>query len=169
LTQARLEHAGAHRDDLRQIRLLAEDAQEHLARATQMSGDSYSLPSLVLGARMLDYAGMKYLYALDIASYFATLGKNPTHDDVYFYFGWQTSSRNHSRIDDLMDEISELKELYKRAWQTEYQDYRLASALGRWDAEYEYWRRMQTRFWDLLHTHKDKDALPSLEELRSRS
>jgi hexosaminidase len=169
LTQARLEHAGAHRDDLRQIRLLAEDAQEHLARATQMSGDSYSLPSLVLGARMLDYAGMKYLYALDIASYFATLGKNPTHDDVYFYFGWQTSSRNHSRIDDLMDEISELKELYKRAWQTEYQDYRLASALGRWDAEYEYWRRMQTRFWDLLNTHKDKDALPSLEELRSRS
>jgi hypothetical protein len=38
--------------------------------------------------------------------------------------------------------------------------------MGRWNAEYEYWRRLQTRLWDVLHGFKDGDTLPTLEELR---
>jgi hypothetical protein len=67
---------------------------------------------------------------------------------------------------DLMDEISDLRGVYRSEWRSEYTDHRLQSVLGRWDAEYEYWRRLQTRLWDVLHDFKDGDTLPTLEEFR---
>jgi hypothetical protein len=168
LTPARLERLAARLESLREVRLLAEEGQEHLSRALDLKEDSYSLPSLMLGARLLDYAGMKYIYALEMAGYFRTLGRHPSREDVQFYLGWESSARNHGRIMDLMDEISDLREVYRSAWLSEYTSHRLGSVLGRWDAEYEYWRRLQTRLWDLLHGFKDGDTLPDLEELRPR-
>jgi hypothetical protein len=168
LTPGRLEHLASQRDSFREIRLLAEEAEEHLDRALVLKQDGYSLPSLMLGARMLDYAGMKYIYALDLAGFFKTLGSHPSRADVQFYLGWESSARNHGRIMDLMDEISDLRGKYRSAWLAEYTDHRLQSVLGRWDAEYEYWRRLQTRLWDLIHSFKDGDMLPDLEQLRPR-
>jgi len=166
LTAERLARLAAHRESFRNIRLLAEDAEEHLARALSLKEDDYSIPGLLVGARMLDYAGMKYIYALEIAGYFNTLGSHPSRADVQFYLGWESSARNHGRIMDLMDEISDLREVYRSAWLSEYTDHRLGSVMGRWNAEYEYWRRLQTRLWDVLHAFKDGDTLPTLEELR---
>ena len=168
LTQERLERLAAHRESFRNIRLLAEDAEEHLAHAVSLKEDSYSIPSLLLGARMLDYGGMKYIYSLEMAGYFKSLGSHPSHADVQFYLGWESSARNHGRIMDMMDEISDLREVYRSAWLSEYTDHRLGSVMGRWNAEYEYWRRLQTRMWDVLHVFKDGDTLPTLEELRPR-
>jgi len=168
LTQARLERLAAHQESLRNVRLLAEDAEEHLVHALSMHEDTYSLPSLLVSARMLDYAGMRYIYSLEMASYFKTLGAHPSRADVQFYVGWESSSRNHSRIMDLMDEISDLREGYRSAWLSEYTDHRLGSVMGRWNGEYEYWRRLQTRMWDALHGFKDGDTMPALEELRPR-
>lgn len=36
------------------------------------------------------------------------------------------------------------------------------------DAEHEYWRRLQTRLWDLIRPVRDGDTLPDLEQLRPR-
>ena len=168
LTPARLNRLAPHLASLAQIRLLAEEAEEHLDRALTLKEDTYSLPSLVVAARLLDYAGMKYIYALEMAGYFKTLGRRPSRNDVQFYLGWEASARNHGRIMDLMDEISDLRGVYRSAWLAEYTDHRLRSVLGRWDAEYEYWRRLQTRLWDVIHGFKDGDTLPDLEELRPR-
>jgi len=168
LAPARLERLSSQKDSLRKIRLLAEEAEEYISRAQGPHGDSYSLPSLLVAARMLDYAGMKYLYALEMAGYFQTMGAHPTHADIQFYVGWESSSRNHSRIMDLMDEVSDLQEAYRTAWLNEYTNHRLRSVMGRWNAEYEYWRRLQVRMWDVLHAFKDGDTLPSIEELRPR-
>lgn len=168
LTPARLERLAPEEQSLREIRLLAEQAEVHLMRALAIRPDTESLPSLLVDARMLDYAGMKYIYALEIAGFFKTLGSHPSHADVQFYLGWEASARNHGRIMDLMDEISDLRGAYRSAWLAEYTDHRLRSVLGRWDAEYEYWRRFQTRLWDVIHTFKDGDTLPGLEELRPR-
>jgi len=167
LTPERLARLAPHRESFRNIRLLAEDAEGHLAHALSLQQDVYSIPSLVIAARMLDYAGMKYIYALEMAGYFNTLGSHPSRADVQFYLGWESSARNHGRIMDMMDEISDLRELYRSAWMSEYTDHRLGSVMGRWNAEYEYWRRLQTRLWDVLHGfQKDGDTLPALEELR---
>ncbi len=161
-----LARARAHREDLRSARLLAEEACEHIAAALAVRADSYSVPSLLIGARLIDYAGMKYLYAVEIADIFDKLGSNPARADVSFWIGTQASARNHGRMGDLMDQIGELKEQYRQAWSAQYTPYRLATAMGRFDAEYEYWRRLQSRLWELRRTFKDRDALPPLESLR---
>ena len=49
------------------------------------------------------------------AGYFKTLGEHPSCADVQFYIGWESSARNHGRIMDLMDEISDLREAASEA------------------------------------------------------
>jgi len=65
-----------------------------------------------------------------------------------------------------MDLITELKDLYKHEWEAEYTPYRLGSALGRFDAEYEYWRRFQARLWELRRGFRPGTPLPPLDSLR---
>lgn len=150
--------------ELRTARLKAEDAQERLQGA--VVSDPESLSSLLLGARLLDYAGMKFIYAAEIAAFYEKLGPTATRADLSFWLGREAATRNHSRVGDLMDLITELREIYRTQWKAEYTSYRLGSAIGRFDAEYEYWRRFQARIWELSATHEEGTPLPPLESLR---
>jgi hexosaminidase len=166
LTAATMERSRSNIEKLKAARLASEDAQEHLYRALKTSGDTYSLPSLLFGARLIDYAGMKYLYSLEISEVYAKITKQSTNADVEFWLNRQASARNHGRMDDLMDTITELREIYKGLWLAEYTPYRLGSALGRFDGEFEYWRKLQARFWEVEQTYKPGNAIPPLNELR---
>lgn len=168
LEPARLENAAAHREQLRQARLRAEDAMESLMRATEAAPGEYTLPSLQLAAGMLDYLGMKHLYAVDIADYFRRAGPKPGSKEIWLYLELETSFQDHGHIADLMDSITSLKEDYEQAWNQEWRRYRLGSALGRWDAEYEYWRSLQARIQDFTRRHKEGDTLPPLESFRPK-
>jgi hexosaminidase len=161
----RLAHARAHFAELRRARLAAEDAQEQIARALELGGDPSTIASLRLGARLLDYAGQKFIYAVEIADAFGKLGPSSTREDVSFWLGRGASARNHGRAADLMDGITELRTEYRQAWLEEYTPYRLGAALGRFDAEYEYWRRVQARIWEMQRTFK-AGTPPALEALR---
>ena len=154
----------AHAEHLRKARLLAESAQERLQSVAARYRES--LASFLFGARLLDYAGMKFLYAAEIADNYAKLGPSPTRADLSFWLGRQAGDRNHSRASDLMDLITELREIYRQQWQAEYTPYRLRSALGRFDAEYEYWRRFQAKLWEFRRTYKAGSPLPPLDSLR---
>jgi hypothetical protein len=162
---ARLKRAQGNLAALREERLLAEDAEERLQHALASTRDTYSLPSLLVAARMLDYAGMKYLYAGEMAGFFESARKIPSRSDVGF-LARQTSVADHGRIADLLDAITTTRELYQSAWHDEYTDYRLGVELGRWQMEYEYWSHMQMRLEDVFSSFKPGDTLPSLEELR---
>lgn len=159
-----LARARAHRDQLREARLRAEDAQELLQSAAERHPET--LASLLVGARLLDYAGMKFLYAAEIADNYSRLDASATRQDVSFWLGREADSRNHSRMGDLMDLIAELRDLYRQQWEAEYTAYRLGAALGRFDAELEYWRRLQARFWELRRAFRPGTPLPPLESLR---
>jgi hypothetical protein len=166
-TPAALKHSAEHREDLRQTRLLAEDAEEHLLRALARGADPAALNSLLIGSRLLDYAGMKFQYAVEISERWRDLGPHPTGDQFWVLFESEVTTSDHARLADLMDAISELREPYRNAWLQEYMPYRLASALGRWDAEYEYWRRLQARFRAFLASYPSGEPLPSLEAVIS--
>ena len=64
-----------------------------------------------------------------------------------------------------MDTITELRAAYRSEWLAQYTPYRLESALGRWDAEFEYWRRLQARLEAFSQSSREGDALPSLESI----
>ena len=149
-----VERYRSHVEEFRRARLDAEDAQDHLYAAMEASHDSYSLPSLLLGARLIDYAGMKFLYAVEIADVLTKVNSSSTREDVSFWLGTQAADRNHGRMGDLMDTITELRDIYRTMWLAEYTPYRLGSVLGRFDAEFEYWRKLQARTWEAERTYK---------------
>jgi hypothetical protein len=47
----------------------------------------------------------------------------------------------------------------------EYTPYRMGSALGRWDAEYQYWRGVHDRLRHFNDTTHEGDVLPSLDQV----
>jgi hypothetical protein len=160
---AHLARATAHRENFRQTRLLAESAGEHLSRAIELVPDPSTLSDLLLQARMLDYAGMKHLYAADMADFWREMGAHPKQEQLRFYLLTESSTHNHSRIQDLMDSSGDLREAFRAAWLESYTPYRLGSVLGKWDAEFQYWWKLIRRFRDYAESYREGEALRPLE------
>jgi len=159
----RLQRSAAHRDDLREVRMLAENAQTRLYAALQSGGDPESLRSLLFGARILDYAAFRYLNALEISERWRQIAAD-FHPDLFWHeFDSEVIYQSHSRLVDLMDAITSLREMYRQLWLAEYTPYRLGTTIGRFDAEYEYWRRLQSRFRNVALGLSRKTSLPPLD------
>lgn len=154
---------------LHESRLAAEDAIEALVSARAHAStafDTEDSDSLLLAARMLDYTGMKFLYAVEIAGLFDGLGDHPSMADVR-YVKRETAARNHSRVGDLLDLSAELEQQYRAEWLKQYKPYRLQTALVRWQAEELYWRRMQASIWTVSADFKDGDPRPTLAQVQA--
>ena len=156
----------AHRQDFHQSRMRAEEAEEHLLRAQAAGADPALVNSLLLESRLLDYAGLKFLNTIEIGELWQRMGpRRPNGEQWWNEFESQVTYQDHSRLVDLMDAITELRPLYRADWLAEYTPYRLASALGRWDAEDQYWRSVQARLqWFSDSTHEG-DPLPPIQKL----
>jgi hypothetical protein len=128
LTPGRLEHLAFQREPFRKIRLLAEEAEEHLNRGLISPGISRHW------------------------------GGRPSHADVQFYLGWESSARNHGRIMDLMDEVSDLRGTCRSAWLVEYTDNLLQSVLGQWARRISILAPPTDAPVDLIHSFKDGDT-----------
>ena len=163
-----LERLETRQEDLRKGRLLAESAQERLQRALRKGGDATTLNSFLLAARMFDYLGMKNLYAVEFARYFRELKRNPSPDLIGLYLRHQMAAQNHGMLGDLMDSITGLRELYRKAWLEESTSYRLGTALARWDAECKYWKDMQDRVSEVARKYRKGEAFPSIDSIRPR-
>ena len=164
-TAASLKRSSEHLDDLRQARLVAEEAEEDLDRALEMGADATGLDSLRLGARLVDYAGMKFLYAVEIRDRWRALGPHPSPASLDSEFVSLVASQQHGRLVDLMDILTQLRPLYQQAWLAEYTPYRLGEALARWDIECQHWVRVQTRLEAFLSRYREGQPLPVLESL----
>jgi hexosaminidase len=151
---------------LRQTRLLAEEAETRLYHALASGADPTTLNSLLVGARLLDYTGQKFQTPPELVDLWKRIGTTrPDADKWWNEWESQVVYQDHSRIVDLMDALMELRPLYRAEWLDEYSPYRLASALGKWDAEYEYWRRFQQRLQQFSDSSHEGDVLPPLEKL----
>lgn len=161
---ATLKECSDNQEALHQTRLLAEDAEERLDRALAAGADAASVSSLLVVSRMLDYAGQKFETGPELVAMWKRLGPKRPQDQTWWNeWDSQVTYQDHSRIVDLMDAISELREQYRQEWLAEYTPYRLVSALGRWDAEYEFWRQLQVRLIRFSESSKQGDALPPFE------
>jgi len=148
-------------------RLSAESARELLFEAATLSPSveaADDIRSLSLAARMLDYTGMKFLYAVEIAQGLDSLAEQPTTADIH-YLRRESAARNHSRIDDLLDISGELQQQYRDEWLKQYKPYRLQTALTRWQAEQLYWQHFQASFWTVERNFKEGDARPTLAQV----
>jgi len=161
---ATLKQSTDHLADLRQTRLLAEDAETRLEHAISEGGDRTILECLLVGSRLLDYAGERFQTAPELETLWRNLGPSRPKDEAWWN-NWesQVTYQDHSRIIDLMDAITELRPQYRAAWLDEYTAYRLDSALTRWEAEALYWRALQERLLTFSEKSHEGQSLPPLE------
>ncbi len=157
---------GKH-EELHQARMQAEDALEHFYAVKASAPQARAIDSFIVGAQMIDLAGMKFQYAGEIAEAWKTLPPHPTREQLMDVLAQGISNETHSRTMDMMDGLTETKLAYKAAWLEQYTPYRLGTALGRWDAEYEFWRRAQANFEMLRTGFKTGDSLPTLQQITS--
>ncbi|MBB5057910.1 hypothetical protein HDF16_002616 [Granulicella aggregans] len=162
-----LDRAKKNSKALRDARLAAEEAIEALVPADSQSAsadDKSDVESLLLAARMIDYTGMKFLYAAEIAELFDGLNDHPSVDDMH-YLKRETTARNHSRVGDLLDLSAELQQQYRAEWLKQYKPYRLQTAVVRWEAEELYWRHLQASLWTVVADFKQGDPRPTLAQV----
>ncbi len=154
----------AHREDLHQARIHAEQAETFLFRAKQLGADPTTINSLMIGSQLLDYAGQKFQTALDLSDLWSKMGpKRPSSERWWNEWESQVTHYDHSFVVDLMDRITGLRPAYRDEWLAEYAPYRLGSALGRWDAEYQYWRGVHGKLREFNDITHEGDPLPPLE------
>ena len=160
-----LKRSQANRQDLHQARLDAEDAEEKFDQALAAGGDPATLADFRLQARRIDFAAMKFLYAVEMDGFWQKLGPRPKKKDVEFLLFAEINEQNHTRFEDLLDTVTELKEDYRDAWLREYTPYRLGTALGKWQSEFEFWWTFDRRLARFAAHFHDGDALPPLASL----
>jgi hypothetical protein len=154
-----------HREDLRNLRLNAENAEADFL-AAQSSGANVG--TFLFGSRVLDYAGMRGLYALEIEDLWAKQQRANGSDSELWELLSSSFSRTHGRVGDLLDSLSLLIPDYRANWLAEYTPYRLETALLRWNMEDRYWWRAQTAFDEFHESYRKGTALPPLQVLIGR-
>jgi len=154
----------AHREDLHETRINAEQAETALFHARSMGADSETVNSLMIGSELLDYAGEKFQTPLDLTAIWRKFG-GTRPDAERWWNDWesQVTHYDHSYVTDLMDRIKGLEPAYRAEWLEEYTPYRLGAALGRWDAEYQYWRAVHETLRHFNESTHSGDALPPLD------
>jgi hypothetical protein len=156
----------AHQEDLHQARMHAEQAETALIHAMSLGADHETVDSLLIGSELLDYAGEKFQTPLDLTAIWDKVGGvRPNAERWWNEWESQVTHYDHSGVTDLMDRITDLKTAYRAEWLQEYTSYRLASALGRWDAEYQYWRGVHEKMRHFNAITHAGDPLQPLNEV----
>ena len=127
----------------RDVRVLAESAMVLVAQARQAarSGlrETDALESLEMGARRMDFIGMKFELSDEISRFYThaydtvQVGGNPGHD-----LGEITSNIN-ARAQDLRDGYVLGRELYEKSWLAQNKPYWLYNVLERYDLAAQLW------------------------------
>jgi hexosaminidase len=164
-TARSLKRTAEHRKELRNVRLAAEDAQVHAARAMKAGAGEDTFKSALAGSRLLDYAAFRFLNAFEIDERWRELQPGFTREAFWNEFDSEVIYTSHGRTQDMMDAIANLRPLYREAWLIEYTPYRLGTALGRFDAEYQLWRTVQDRLRVFTRDLPEKGRLPSLQSV----
>lgn len=119
-----------------------------------------ALAALELGARRMDFIGMKFQFADDIRNAYAhaadTTVKNGTRElgDV---------SGANGRLQDLRDGYGLTRELYQAAWLRENRPYWLQNVLTRYDMAMQLWIGRAERFAAARSEMSRTKKLPSFE------
>jgi len=163
LTPAKQKMIESNKDNLHNGRIAVQDARIYFMEALKAGKDPATFTAFLAGAKMLDFIGLKYLYAGEIGNFWKHLSENPNRADFTLLLSREIRAKYHSRISDMLDITLETKDIFLKAWNNEYEQYRIGWAVGRFDAEFQFWMR----FWRALEqiTYKEGEKLPPLESL----
>ncbi len=124
------------------------------ARATGKLTNAEALDAMQLGARRIDFVGLKFESANECATLYsraqALAGDKTRWSEVENMI--ETIGSNNGRIQDIRDGYTQLGELYRQAWLRDYRPYWLANNQARYDRAAQLWVGRGDD-WDLVAQH----------------
>lgn len=147
-----------------ELRLLAEQALTLVSEARrQKLREVDALDALELGARRVDFIGMKFQLADEVPRLYAiACGMFPAKPT---YMNIMDITSMNGRLQDLRDGYSLLRDLYEAAWRKENRPYWLHNVLARYDLATQLWISRADRVEDAWRSAKRLGKLPSPEQL----
>jgi hexosaminidase len=145
----------------------AEQAIVLVAQARQANPDlreQDALTALDLGARRIDFIGMKFQLAQEILDAYAAAQqrpRDPQHDRETSNMLDEISSMN-GRCQDLRDGYSALREEYAQVWRSENRPYWLPNVQVRYDLAIQLWQSRGNQFLMALDDYYNQRPLPPL-------
>ena len=154
------------RPGLRQLRIQAESALVLIAQAKAQQPDlreQAALEAMEVGARRLDFIGMKFQFAEEIAQMYARAStpiNAQTSNDLN-----DINSPLNGRIGDLKEGYVLGRELYEHAWGNENRPTYLGNLTNRYDAAAQLWIERSDRIRGAMAQYRRNKTLPRMEDL----
>ena len=154
------------RPGLKALRIQAESALVLIAQAKAMQPDlrePAALEAMEVGARRLDFIGMKFQFAEEIAQMYARASTpiNPqTSEDLN-----DIASPLNGRIGDLKEGYVLGREVYEHAWGNENRPTYLGNLTNRYDAAAQLWIERSDKIRAAMQQFRRSKTLPPMEEL----
>ena len=132
------------RPALHDVRILAESALVNVEKAQRLQPklrEADALAAMELGARRVDFIGMKFQFADEISAMYARAAASDTSRDGRTNAGRELSdiSGINGRTQDLRDGYALARELYDKAWGHENKPYWEGNVLARYDKATQLW------------------------------
>jgi hexosaminidase len=159
-----INNARTNADRIKEKRLAVEEAQEKVARnGNQARRNRENLDALTFAARRLDHLGRRY----EVMQKFSD-----QYWDAYLNLGDRTKVRRlryysgaiYNNLREMAEELSILKEGYRKQWLAENRPYWLESVLARYDQMVSIWLTKSREMDEALRKYDATSTLPSPEE-----
>ena len=150
-------------------RALTLVAEARAAAKLENSGleNPEALDALELGARRIDFVGLKFQAADEIIALYnqaRVLAADKSRGDEVSEM-LETIGSNNGRLEDMRDGYALLRDLYQQAWLRDNRPYWLQNNLARYDAAAQLWVGRSAQ-WDQVVQHWwDTHTLPAPEEV----
>jgi hypothetical protein len=125
-----------------------------------------ALLAMELGARRIDFIGMKFQLAAEIGSNYAkayAMKDDKSHSTATHELLYSISSMN-GRCQDLRDGYGMLKDLYAASWLAENRPYWLGNVLVRYDLQMQLWQRRGEDLDAIIDAWDNNGYLPTAHE-----
>ncbi len=152
-----------------ELRMHAERALTLIAAAREQSAlqERDALDAMDMGARRLDFIGLKFQIADEISTMYRALYANRADPQTQHTIGnqlWIISGVN-GRCQDLRDGYNYTKDEFRDLWLRENRPYALGNVLTRYELATQLWITRGDRFQAASQQWHSKNTLPTPEEL----
>src|SRR3989440_3648428 len=156
--------ARTNNEKIKQMRLSVEDAQESLGRIEPRARRNRSmLPALIFAAQRFDHLGRRMQLVLKFSDQYwdayLNLGDRAKARKLRYYYG-----AIYNNLREMAEELSILKEDYRRQWLAENRPYWLESVLARYDQMTSMWLGKSRQMDEVMRKYEATSILPNPEE-----
>src|ERR1041385_6477203 len=156
--------ARTNADKIKQMRLSVENAEELMIRNEKNARrNSSSLDGMKLAARRFDHLGRRYEVMQKFSDQYwdayLNLGDRAKARKLRYYYG-----AIYNNLREMAEELSILKEDYRKQWLAENRPYWLESVLARYDQMISIWLAKSRQMDEAMRRYEATSTLPNPEE-----